>query len=117
MKFQFIDDYRSEFSVVKMCTVLHVSTSGYFKWRKHKPSQQEIRREEMKKRIVYHYNDSDSIYGSPKVTKLLVKEGYDVTERTVSVYMKELGLRSCVSKKYKVCTTNSNHDCPIAPNR
>ncbi|WP_208585884.1 IS3 family transposase [Gracilibacillus suaedae] len=117
MKFLFIEDNRSVFSVEKMCKVLEVSTSGYFKWRKHKPSPQEIRREAIKKRIKYHYYDADSIYGSPKITKLLVQEGYQVTERTVSVYMKELNLRSCVSKPYKVSTTHSNHDDPVAPNR
>lgn len=117
MRFQFIEDHRSEFSVVKMCKVLEVSTSGYFKWRNHKPSQQGVQRERIKERIVHYYNDSDSVYGSPKITKLLLKEGYNITERTVSIYMKELGLRSCVSKKFKVCTTNSNHEYPVAPNR
>ena len=117
MRFQFIEDHRSEFSVVKMCKVLEVSTSGYFKWRSHKPSLQEVQREQIKERIAHYYNDSDSIYGSPKITKLLLKEGHNATERTVSVYMKELGIRSCVSKKFKVCTTNSNHEYPVAPNR
>ncbi|OMD57180.1 transposase, partial [Paenibacillus odorifer] len=43
-------------------------------------------------------------------------EGYTVTERTVSVYMRHMKLRSIVSKTYRVQTTDSNHDHPIAPN-
>lgn len=117
MRFKFIDANRSKHSVEKMCKVLDVSKSGYFKWKNHEPSPQEMRRSEIKKRITYHYEDSKTIYGSPKITKLLQNEGYKISERTVSKYMQELGIRSCVSKKYKVNTTDSNHNHPIAPNK
>lgn len=117
MRFEFIENHRSEFSVSKMCKVLKVSRSGYLKWRNHKPSEQEQRREKIKERILFHYHDSEKRYGSPKITQLLLKEGYKIVERTVGKYMNELGIRSCVSKKFKVVTTNSNHDYPIAPNK
>ncbi|SET86601.1 Transposase InsO and inactivated derivatives [Oceanobacillus limi] len=116
MRFDFVENNRSEFSVVKMCKVLKVTTSGYYKWRNRKPSQQELRKERIQERILYHYHDSEKRYGSPKITKLLEKEGYTITERTVGKYMQELDLRSCVSKTFKVNTTNSDHDYPIAPN-
>lgn len=117
MRFQFIEDYSREFSVVKMCKVLHVSQSGYFKWKKHKPGQQELYRRRVKKRISEIFEDSGNIYGSPKITKLLRKKGFNITERTVGLYMHQLGLRSCVSRKFKVVTTDSNHDYPVAPNK
>lgn len=117
MRFELIDNHRSEFSVMKMCDVLNVSPSGYFKWKNHQPSQQEIRRNQIKERIVFHFYDTQEIYGSPKITGKLQSEGYTITERTVSIYMRQLGLRSCVSKKFKVATTNSNHMYPIAPNK
>ncbi|GGG62958.1 IS3 family transposase [Paenibacillus radicis (ex Gao et al. 2016)] len=60
--------------------------------------------------------DSIDRYGSPKITSLLRKEGWKVSERFVGKLMKENGLRSCVTKKYRVNTTDSNHDQPIAPN-
>lgn len=99
-----------------MCKVLGVSRSGFYKWKMAEPSTQELRKTELQERILFHYNDSEKRYGSPKITILLCLEGYKVTERTVGKYMRELGLRSCVSKKYKVVTTDSNHDLPIAPN-
>ncbi|MFD1037574.1 IS3 family transposase [Virgibacillus byunsanensis] len=117
MRFQFIEDHSREFSVVKMCTLLEVSQSGYYKWKKRKPSHQELRSKEIKERISEIYKDSENIYGSPKITKLLEKEGYKITERTVGQYMQQLGLRSCVSRKFKVNTTDSNHDYPVAPNK
>ncbi|ULL18799.1 IS3 family transposase [Paenibacillus sp. H1-7] len=100
----------------KMCVVMRVSRSGYYKWKTAVPSQQELRKKKVQERITYHFYDTEQRYGSPKITHLLRQEGYQISERTVSKYMKELGLRSCVSRKYKVMTTDSNHDLPIAPN-
>ena len=39
-----------------------------------------------------------------------------VSERTVGLIMREQGLRSCMARKFRVQTTDSNHDQPIAPN-
>ena len=99
-----------------MCDTLEVSRSGYYKWRTTQPSQQELRKAELQERITFHFNDSEKRYGSPKITHLLKLEGYNVVERTVSKYMRELHLRSCVSRRFKIITTDSNHDLPIAPN-
>ncbi|MEK4513288.1 IS3 family transposase [Paenibacillus sp. FSL K6-2524] len=111
-----MENSRSEFRLEKMCDVLSVSRSGYYKLRNHETSQQELRKNQVLERIRYHFSDSEERYGAPKITFLLNKEGCNVTERTVGLYMKELGLRSCVSRKYKVQTTDSNHDMAIAPN-
>lgn len=99
-----------------MCKILNVSKAGFYKWLSSKPSKQELRKLEIVERIKYHFYDSDKRYGAPKITYLLQLEGYDIVERTVGKYMHELGLRSCVSRKFKVTTTDSNHDDPIAPN-
>lgn len=95
---------------------MKVSKSGYFKWRTAPKSEKKLRKEKLIERVSWHYTDSDEIYGSPKITKELLKEGWIVSERTVGLIMRERGLRSCVTKKYKVQTTDSNHDNPIAPN-
>jgi len=99
-----------------MCKVLKVSRSGYYEWLRREPGQQQRYKEQVQERIVFHFHDSAQRYGSPKITEKLRAEGFRITERTVSNYMRELGLRSCVSRKYKVHTTDSNHDLPVAPN-
>ncbi len=100
-----------------MCKVLQVSRSGFYKWQKTMPSDQNRRKGRILERIAYHFHDAKGRYGSPKITRMLWAEGIQISERTVSIYMKELGLRSCVSRKFKVQTTDSNHDQPIAPNK
>lgn len=100
----------------KMCKVMKVSRSGYYKWKTHALSERKCRKAKVLERITFHFHDSQKRYGSPKITRKLWEEGFRISERTVSVYMRELGLRSCVSGKFKVQTTDSNHDLPIAPN-
>ncbi|WP_460327714.1 IS3 family transposase, partial [Paenibacillus sp. YSY-4.3] len=116
LRFRFIEEHRSEFPLEKMCAVLQVSRSGYYRWKTKKPSSQKLRKDAVMERIRYHFTDHNKRYGSPKITRLLHQEGHAVTERTVSVYMREMQLRSIVSKKYRVRTTDSNHSHPIEPN-
>ncbi len=40
------------------------------------------------------YEDSNKVYGAPKIHKKLIKMGYQITLRTVSKYMREANLRS-----------------------
>ncbi|MEK4877949.1 MULTISPECIES: IS3 family transposase [unclassified Paenibacillus] len=111
-----MEDHRSRYSVEKMCSGLGVSRSGYYKWRTAMPSPQATRKALLFRRITYYFHDTQGRYGSPKITILLQREGHKVSERTVGKYMRELGFRSCVAKKFRVNTTDSNHDLPIAPN-
>ncbi len=99
-----------------MCKVLEVSKSGFYKWLSAEPSAQEKHREFLKKRITWHFFDNKKRYGSPRIADCLWKEGIHVSERTVASLMREMGLKSCMSKKYRVSTTDSNHNLPIAPN-
>ncbi|MCY9670370.1 IS3 family transposase [Paenibacillus alginolyticus] len=111
-----MEDHRSEFPVEKMCSVLKVSRSGYYKWRTAAPSEQQKHKEMLTERIKFHFKDSDQRYGSPRIWNELKKEELRVSERTVGKIMREQGLRSCMSKKFRVTTTDSKHNEPIAPN-
>jgi hypothetical protein len=51
MKFQFIEDNREEFPVIRMCKVLDVSRSGYYAWRGRPPSEREMANQKLYKEI------------------------------------------------------------------
>lgn len=55
---------------------------------------------EIQQQIAEIHIDSKQIYGAPKITEELKKKGYGTCERTVSVYMKEMGLKACWIKKW-----------------
>lgn len=59
--------------------------------------------------------DSRRLYGSPKIHKVLQKQGTKVSEKTVARIMKEFGLVSRTVKKYKA-TTHSKHNLPVFEN-
>ncbi|WP_368502872.1 IS3 family transposase (plasmid) [Alkalihalophilus sp. As8PL] len=106
------------FSVVKMCFVLNVSRAGYYKWleRLDRPeTEKEALRKELSQKIKKSYYESDGTYGSPRVHQDLLDWGYEVSQKTVAIIMRELGLKAILEEKY-VVTTDSNHALPIAPN-
>ncbi len=94
---------------------MKVSSSGYYKWLKRKPSPRELRRKKLKKRIQYYYYHFKRRAGSPTITAALRNEGHKVSSKTVSRLMKEMGLKAITIRKYKA-TTNSNHSMPVFDN-
>jgi putative transposase len=95
--------------------VFQVSRSGYYKWLNRPMSEKEKRRKKLTARIRQLFLDSRRLYGSPKITKLLQREGIQVSEKTVARLMRAHDLWSRTIKKYKA-TTNSRHSLPAHEN-
>jgi uncharacterized iron-regulated membrane protein len=51
-----------EYSIRVMCRVLNVSLSGYYAWKRRKPSAQKVRRERLSDSIVAFHRDSKGAY-------------------------------------------------------
>ena len=115
MKYQFIKNHESLFSIEKMCAVLKVSSSSYYKWKARPLSNREIRKREIKQQITSIYFASKQRYGSPRITVELDSCGFKNSRITVAKYMKELGLRSKLSRKFKI-TTDSKHNYLVVEN-
>jgi len=100
-----------------MCEVLKVSRSGYYKWVHSTDDMSELqqRRKKMKEKIRHLFQYYHGIYGSPRITKELDKQGVKISEKTVGRYLKEMGLRATPKEPF-VVTTDSNHSNPIYPN-
>ena len=115
MKYTFIKNHEYLFPIEKMCQVLEVGSSGYFKWKNKPISNRILRKSEIKQQITSIYFTSKQRYGSPRITIELNALGYRISRITVAKYMKELGLRSKLSKKFKV-TTDSKHNYLVVEN-
>jgi transposase InsO family protein len=107
------DDY----PVKSLCEVLAVSRSGYYQWRA-VPNSVRARQEVlMQERIAQIHRASRGTYGSPRVAAVLRKEGNSIGRHRVARLMRETGLQGRQRRRYRVRTTDSNHDQPVAPNR
>ena len=115
MKYRFIKNHESQFPIEKMCLILKISSSGYYKWKNRGISERVLKQNMLKQKIKTLYFEFKQRYGSPRITSELNALGYQISRLTVAKYMKELGLRSKLSKKFKV-TTDSKHNYLIVDN-
>lgn len=117
MKYQFIEDNRSEFTVKKMCQVLKISVAGYHHWKNREPSSQTVQNERLKDRIIELYTEHRGMAGSPMITADLKDddEFCNVSRNRVARLMSDMGLKCKTVKKF-VATTDSKHNEPVAPN-
>jgi transposase InsO family protein len=116
VKFAFIRDNIGYFDVIVMCDVLRVATSGYYAWCKRPESARAKRARELAEQIRIVHAASRRTYGSIRVCKHLRKSGTVVCRNTIAKLMKEAGIRAKTCKKFRVSTTDSNHNNPVAPN-
>lgn len=115
MRFAFIQTENAFGSVTWMCDRLGVSTSGYYAWCKRAPSKRAIKDAALKVCIRASFDESRKTYGSPRVLEDLREHGEHVGRNRVIRLMQAVGLRARARKRFK-CTTNSEHDQPVAPN-
>jgi putative transposase len=100
-----------------MCEVLQVSRSGYYAWRTRGPSKRQERQMKWIQEIRASHEQSRFTYGSPRVTVDLQDRDVRISENTVAKLMRREGLAAKVARRYVPQTTDSSHNCPIAPNR
>lgn len=104
--------------MVKMCKVLKVSKSGYYKWVTNRDKihpEKEAYKNEIQQKIKKSFYESGETYGSPRVHDDLIEWGYTISKKTVARMMKEIELRATPQEKY-MNTTDSNHTMHTYPN-
>ncbi len=98
-----------------MCRVLAVSESGYYAWCKQEPSQHQRENERLTEQICQAYERGRQVYGSPRVHAELRTQGIICSKNRVARLMRQVGLRA-IHKRRRICTTDSRHNDPVAPN-
>ena len=117
MRYQFVQENRSSFPLMKMCQVLEVSQSGCYRWRKNPLSVRKVRNEQLRRRIRELYAEHKDMAGRPMITADLRAEPEfsKVSKNRVARHMQEMGLKCRATRKFFV-TTDSRHSEPVAPN-
>jgi putative transposase len=102
MIYMFIEKYKPEFEVRRMCSVLGVTESAYYAWKKRPESGRSIKNKELLLKIKEIHEKSKKIYGSPRIAVELRKDGVKYGQKRVARLMKENGIAARMKKKFKV---------------
>lgn len=110
---------KEEYPVTLLCACLGVPTSSYYAWaqRTKTPGLRALEDQQLARSIEQIHTKSRATYGSPRVVQELRNRGQRHGRNRVSRLMKEKGLCGRQKRRYRVQTTDSNHELPIAPNR
>ncbi|MEU8976012.1 IS3 family transposase [Streptomyces monashensis] len=106
-RFQFIEDQRETFGVKRLCQVLDVVRSSYYKWRASREARARRERDDqaLADTIKAVHTDSDGAYGAPRVTaELRDTHGMHINEKKVARVMRKF-LITGVRLRKKVRTT------------
>ena len=106
---------KSNYSIERMCKVLKVSRSCYYRWYTSNISIKYFKNQRLTQVIKQVFEKSKSTYGSTRITANLKRQGYYVSRPRVSTLMRKEGLRSKIRRRFRV-TTNSNHRYSISKN-
>jgi transposase InsO family protein len=115
VKFDFIAAKEVAFSVRAMCSMLGVSSSGYYAWKRRPRPKRLAEDARLAAEIADAHQRSRGIYGSPRVHRELRAQGIRVGKKRVERLMRERGLIGRRKRRF-VRTTDSRHSHPVAPN-
>jgi putative transposase len=116
VKFAFIDAEKAFHRITKLCWLLKVSRAGFYAWCGRPPSGHAIEDARLTILVREAHERSRRSYGSPRVhVELAETHQVFVSRKRVIRIMQQEGLKARVRKRFK-CTTNSDHDQPVAAN-
>lgn len=109
---------KAEHSIRCLCANLAVSTSGYYDWQKRRRSAppRTVANQTLTQQIQAIHEQSRQTYGSPRLQAELRRQGARHGRNRIARLMRQAGLCGRQKARYRVRTTDSNHDQPIAPN-
>lgn len=110
---------KMDYPVRALCLYLKASPSGFYDWeqRQHYPGARTLENQSLAQEIKTIHAQSRQTYGSPRVEKELRKKGRRHGRNRIARLMQRAGLWGRQKRRYRVQTTDSHHDEPIAPNR
>ncbi|WP_410762095.1 IS3 family transposase [Corynebacterium rhinophilum] len=118
IRFQFVDDHRTEYSVKRMCHVLKLNRSSFYKW----VSTRKKRRLKIYSdgligaRITTIFDDEHGLYGAKRIAASLKEDlAYTpVNHKKVARIMKTMGLKG-FSKRRRCITTRRKPGHRVMP--
>ncbi|NND96103.1 MAG: IS3 family transposase [Pirellulaceae bacterium] len=117
LRLQFIQRHRDLWPIAVLCRVLDVTRAAYYRFAGRSISASETKQEEITRLIKQIRSEKHhDAYGSPRMHRELVRRGIKCCRNTVAKCMRRAGIRANRRTKFRISTTDSNHDQPVAAN-
>jgi putative transposase len=119
MKYAFIQRNKLVWPISVQCRVLLVSVSGYHEHlsrRVHIAQRRHLSDEALLVHISAVYAENGGAYGWPRIWRELADRGIRVGKQRVQRLMRKHGIQARGKRRFRVVTSDSKHDLPIAPN-
>ena len=116
MTHRFIDAHKDQWPVRLLCETLEVSPASYYAWRQRPPSAQQQRHAALLVEIRAIHAEVKQRYGSPRLHAELNARGHACCVNTVAKLMRDNDIRAKTARRFRVRTTDSDHDLPVADN-
>jgi putative transposase len=110
-----VGEKENRVSIALLSLVLGLSRSGYYAWRGRPASERAKESDELITRMKKIHVESRGTYGLPRLLNQLKQDGVSASKGRVARLMKKAGLSGLVKRRFRVKTTDSKHDLPIAP--
>ena len=113
MKYEAISHSSSLYSVRKMCRVLGLNPSNYYRWIKNE-EMRKIRMEEERtlvRRVEQIFKESDKTYGYRAMKKALEEAGIELSEYRIRRFMRENGMYPETRTKNKLKHNGKVNGC------
>ena len=92
-------DHRTEFRVTTMCRVLGIHRSGFYAWLRNPVSQRGAEDERLVGQIRHFWEESDGVYGSPRIFIDLRENGERCGKNRVAKLMRENGITAIARRR------------------
>ena len=97
---KFIDEMKNMYDIRMLCKAVNLHHSVYYYHKQNRENSYKKANEELDKKVLEEFEKSKRRYGSPKITKMLQKQGIQVSQKRVARRMKFLGIKSIIVKKF-----------------
>jgi transposase InsO family protein len=93
-RFRFISTHRASFGVKRLCRILAVSRSGFYRWKSAETARGDraAAEDQLAEQIAVAHADSGGTYGSPRVTVELRAQGIRANRRRMERVMRQRGI-------------------------
>ena len=107
---------KGEHPIRRLCELLNVSSSGYYRWLQQRPSTRQRQDTALAAQVAAAHRASRGTYGAPRILVDLQENGTRTSKRRCARLMREQGLQGRKKHRRKPRTTDSRHAKPVAEN-